>query len=195
MSSNGKSHYRRLQHYYYWCCCTPLTFDPVCRPVPLLSPPKTDSVPTWSDTKARWPVASVGRCSARPTSPATWRLTDRPTSTPVTKVCPSEIRTPNITIPRVCSWVRKRCPNSHYQFFFLQASVTLSLSVSFLFCFCCTLHHTNYFKINVIYVAWKYLVMIRSTFMTINSQFYCKMLTVKQYLEKFLAMTQVLCSC
>lgn len=27
--------------------------------------------------------------------------------------------------------------------------------------------------------------------MTLNSQFYCKMLTVKQYLEKFLAMTQV----
>lgn len=56
------------------------------RPVPLLLPPKTDSVPIWSDMKARWPVASVGRCSVRPTSPAIWRLTDRPTLTPVTKV-------------------------------------------------------------------------------------------------------------
>lgn len=72
------------------CCYDPLTFDPVCcvayRPVPLLLPPKTDSVPTWSGTKAKSPVASVGRCSVQPTLPAIWRLTDRPTLTPVTKV-------------------------------------------------------------------------------------------------------------
>lgn len=64
-------------------CCFYL---PLRRRAPLLLPPKTDSVHTWSDTKAKWPAASVERCWALPTSPATWRLTARPTSTPVTKV-------------------------------------------------------------------------------------------------------------
>lgn len=56
------------------------------RRVPLLLPPKTVCVLTWSDTRERWPAASVGRCWAQPTSPATWRRTAKPTSTPATKV-------------------------------------------------------------------------------------------------------------
>lgn len=99
------------------------------RPVPLLLPPKTDSVHTWSDTKAKWPVASAGRCSAPPTSPAIWRLTDRPTLTPVTKVLCISLRCPNATpseypreifihkslgsyfVYKLCSWKGPVCQN------------------------------------------------------------------------------------